>query len=274
MRKGLAIFTLSLVVLSVQAYAQSHKAQKGSDSQKPATQAPLIPIQQTGSPKLQPEQKQHIDADVRVVGAPAKDGYDRAAFWINVALACVGFSGIAIGVCTLFIIKRQTDLQAAAMQQWIDVETLGCYIQTPPAGATDFPFTINLLFEAVNNTPYPLDIQKIVTKVGMWPYEWEVFTVETSVTLASQEKSRNKRYAFYVPTQSITKEAFKSGTVLTINGEITFRNRLGKAQNDYFGGVYRCGQIDSGQKGIFQYLEALGIVPERTNEKENPPNPN
>lgn len=169
---------------------------------------------------------------------------------------------------------KSVKVQEAGMGQWVDVEPLGCYIQTPPAGKGDFPFTINLQFEAVNNTAYPFDIQKIVTKISMWPYEWEVFTVETSVTLASQEKSRSKRYAFYVPTQSITKEGFTRGTVLTINGEITFRNCLGRTKLDYFGGLYRCGQIDSKQKGIFQYLEALGMVPERTNEKENPPKAN
>jgi hypothetical protein len=170
--------------------------------------------------------------------------------------------------------KASIRLQEATMQQWVDAESLGCYIQTPPAGKRDFPFTVNLRFEAVNNTSYPFDIQKIVTKIGMWPYEWEVFVVETNVTLASQEKSRSKRYAFYVPTQSITEEQFRQGTVLTINGEVTFKNCLGRTQTGYFGGIYRCGQIDSKQEGIFQYLEALGIVPERTNEKENPQNPN
>lgn len=161
-------------------------------------------------------------------------------------------------------------VQEAGMGQWIDVEPLGCYIQTPPAGQRDFPFTINLRFEAVNNTAYTLDIQKIVTKIGMLAYEWEVFTVETNVTLASQEKSRNRRYAFYIPTQSVTQEWFRRGTVVTINGEVTFKNCLGRTQTDYFGGLYRCGQINSKQEGIFRYLEALGIVPERTKEKDQP----
>jgi len=166
---------------------------------------------------------------------------------------------------------RSVKVQESGMGQWVDVDPLGCYIQTPPAGKRDFPFTINLLFEAVNNTNNTFDIQKIVTEIGMLPYEREVFTVETNVTLAFQEKSRSKRYAFYVPTQSITEEWFRKGTVVTINGEITFKNCLGVVQTDHFGGLYRCGQIDGGQQGMFKYMEALGIVPERKHERENQP---
>jgi hypothetical protein len=166
---------------------------------------------------------------------------------------------------------RSVGVQEAGMGQWVDVEPLGCYIQRPPPWKKDdLPFTINLRFEAVNNTAYTFDIRKIVTKIGMWADEWEVFTVETNVTLASHEKSRNNRYAFYVPTQSITEESFRQGTTVTINGEITFKNCLGKIQTDWFGGVYRCGQIDAKQDGLFSSLETLGIVPERTNEKDNP----
>jgi len=165
-------------------------------------------------------------------------------------------------------------LQQAAMVQWIDVETLGCYIQEPPSWKRDSPFTINLRFEALNNTAYPFDIRKIVTKIGMWADDWEVFTVETNVTLAPQEKTRTARYAFYVPTQSITEEWFRSGTVVTVNGEITFKSCLGKMQTDYFGGLYRCGQIDGGQEGMFTYMESLGITPERREEHVQSPNPN
>jgi len=165
----------------------------------------------------------------------------------------------------------QIRIQESGMSQWVDVESLGCYIQEPPAGrARDFPLTINLRFEAVNNTSHTFDIRKIVTKISMWPSEEEVFTVETNVTLAPDKESRSKRYPFYIPTQSITEEEFKQGTIVTINGEITFKSCLGKMQTDYFGGVYRCGQIDAGQQGIFSHLETLGIVPDRAEEKRHP----
>jgi hypothetical protein len=137
----------------------------------------------------------------------------------------------------------------------------------PRAGIRDFPFTVNLSFEAVNNTSHPLDILKIVTTIGMWAYEWEVFTIDTNITLAPQRDSPTKRYPFYVPTQSIAKEGIEKSTFLTINGEITFKNCLGKTQTDYFGGFYRC------EGRTFQYLKALGLVPDRTEEHEHP-NPN
>ena len=94
-----------------------------------------------------------------------------------------------------------------------------------------------------------------------------MFTIETNVTLAPQQDSPIKRYPFYVPTQSITKIEIENGTLVTINGEITFKNCLGKIQTDYFGGFYRC------EGDTFRYLKATGLVPERTEEKESQ-NPN
>ena len=46
-------------------------------------------------------------------------------------------------------------LQEAAMQQWVDIMPVDAEIQVPRAGIRDFPFTVNLSFEAVNNRLTP-----------------------------------------------------------------------------------------------------------------------
>jgi hypothetical protein len=89
---------LSLFVFPMQAYAQTHKAQEETENQKPTLPIPSAPAQQTNSPNLQSEHKEHVDADVRVVSSPAKDGYDKAGFWVNLSLVIVALgTGIVIG---------------------------------------------------------------------------------------------------------------------------------------------------------------------------------
>ena len=108
MSKTLAILALALFVFPVQAYTQTNKAQQSSKSDKPAPPvAPVVP-QQQDSQRLLPEHQDHVQADVRVVSAPTKDRYDKAAFWINVALAGIGIIGVVIGIGTLLFLRRQT----------------------------------------------------------------------------------------------------------------------------------------------------------------------
>lgn len=104
----LAIFTFLLFIFPVRPYAQPDKAKEESSNQGSA--APTLPAstQKADSPALQPEHKEPIDADVRVISAPEKDGYDYAAFWVNFALAVIGASGIVVACITLCKLERQT----------------------------------------------------------------------------------------------------------------------------------------------------------------------
>lgn len=47
--------------------------------------------------------------DIRIVQAPDKDPYDKAAFWINVVLAVVGTVGIGVGLGTLLFLRKQVN---------------------------------------------------------------------------------------------------------------------------------------------------------------------
>lgn len=101
------MIALTLLVLCMHGYAQAHKTPQGAKGNQPTNAAMSVAPQQANNPKLQGEHEKHIDAEVRIVSTPAKDGYDEAAFWINVALAVVGAAGVAVAICTLLFIKAQ-----------------------------------------------------------------------------------------------------------------------------------------------------------------------
>jgi hypothetical protein len=106
MPKGLAILALQFIVFATQGYAQLQKAQHGTNQKLAAPITSVAPIQQP-PPRLPTEQKQRVDADVRVISSPEKDNYDRAAVWINFALAVIGVLGIGVGVFTLCYLRKQ-----------------------------------------------------------------------------------------------------------------------------------------------------------------------
>ena len=69
-------------------------------------------------------------------------------------------------------------------------------------------------------------------------------------------------YSFYVPLKLNTEEAkwFKSGTVLTIQGEVGFEDCLRKNEVDWFGGLYKF------SPNVFDSLQPLGLMPEHKTE--------
>ena len=108
MQKYLAVFVLALTVVTLRAEDQANQTQQATHSGKPSPPVPAIAPQQASSQSVHPAQEKHVDADVRIVTAPGKDGYDMAAFWATIALVFVGFLGIGVGIGTLWILKRQT----------------------------------------------------------------------------------------------------------------------------------------------------------------------
>jgi hypothetical protein len=116
MFKALAIIALAFNVLPVQAYTPQ--------ADKPSAPIAWVAPQNMESKELQAEAKNHIDADVRVISTPAKDGYDKAAFWFSVTLVVVGILGVGIGIGTLLFLRSQTahiKRQADVMKEQSDL---------------------------------------------------------------------------------------------------------------------------------------------------------
>jgi hypothetical protein len=109
MLKHLAILVLTLAVLPMQTYAQANPAKGAQESENPSSPVPKIAPDQTSCEHAKAYEEEHVNADVRIISTPQKDGYDIALFWANIALAFVGTVGIVVGICTLRILKRQTE---------------------------------------------------------------------------------------------------------------------------------------------------------------------
>jgi hypothetical protein len=122
MLKVLLILAFLLNVFGVQADSGANKAKQGQKSQRPAADTSAIPPQQPDSQSLQSEPPKQTPYEVRVISTPQKDGYDRAALWVNVALAVAGIFGIVIAICTLIKIERQTKAAELNMKAMVNAE--------------------------------------------------------------------------------------------------------------------------------------------------------
>lgn len=180
---------MSLALIGFYVSAETHKAKQAQNNQQPSTPVADAPIQQDSSPSIQPKPDQHIKADVRVIETPAKDGYDKAAFWISVALAVIGIAGVGIGICTLLLLRRQTteikrqadqmEAQLEEMQKVSEIENKTLILQYRPkiivrfASASEFnladlgkPATAKVQLTIANTGGSPAHIS--VGQVALW----------------------------------------------------------------------------------------------------------
>jgi hypothetical protein len=143
-------------------------------------------------------------------------------------------------------------LQKSAMRQWISIETRNAAVSDKEAEPE-----INFSFQAFNDTAYPLTIIKIETWVGYWSDTWDKSTAETNHTLPPW-KGEKRPYFFYAvfKGQSEIIEAFKKGTIFTINGAITYIDCLEVTRVQEFGGLYFA------RPDKFDWLEPLGTAPD------------
>jgi len=143
------------------------------------------------------------------------------------------------------------------MQQWVDIETRGVDVSK----AWNKPFSLDLQFEAVNNTPFLLTINKIETTIALWADSWEEFTIETWDRLPPAKDGKSSGHSFYVETSMETKEGFEKGTLFAINHRVTFTDCLGKTRTQWFNGLYDC------RPEHFERMKYMGIVPDKEEKK-------
>ena len=99
---------MATFVICMQANAEPNKAEQTATSDNPALSAPNVAPQQIGGPALQGKGNQDTGNEMRIISTPAKDRYDKAAVWINLALAVIGTVGIGAAITTLRKLERQT----------------------------------------------------------------------------------------------------------------------------------------------------------------------
>ena len=181
MLKRLAVFTIALLLVCVQGYAQTQKAKQGQNSDQPSPTAPKIAPQQHDSPQhLQGEPTHNVNAEVRVISTPAKDRYDKSAVWINFALGIVGFAGIGTALCTLRKIERQIKVAEADTQAMIRAERAWVIVSVKEITSGEY------VFVAKNEGKTPAKIQSVWC-TNLWtPREVELSIPPDDQTSESQ----------------------------------------------------------------------------------------
>jgi len=109
MLKRLVVLAVTLVLVGLCGNAQTHKTEQAQGNQQPSSPVSDAQVKQNESPAAQPKSETHIQADVRVIDAPAKDRYDKATFWINFVFTIMVISGVGVGICTLIYLRKQAD---------------------------------------------------------------------------------------------------------------------------------------------------------------------
>lgn len=186
----------------------------------------------------------------------------------NTILCLVGIVGIVAAIRTLGlmqhqvdVMRQQADIQAAGMQQWVDVEER----EVNAHEMKDQSLKLELTFEAVNNTNYPLTIEQVVTSFELLTRAPIKFTIRDIKMLAPSAKSGMNLYPFFVSARLEGNDVDRvmKGTVVGIFGQITFKDCLQQTRVQDFGGMYLCSM-----KG-FKYMKPMGMVPDQETDKDD-----
>jgi hypothetical protein len=235
MLKNLTILALTLCVLSVQTHAQPDKAQQTHKGDNPSFPTATVVPQDGNSPSLQTESKNHVDADVRVISAPNKDGYERIAFWANLALVAVGIGGIVVAVCTMKKIERQTKaaqdsitLQETAFSQWVELMDWSSEISGDARNLT-------VRVDLVNSTNFPLTLRSVCITLQL---ETEAHLICKDRVLPPNEPVRMSVAIALTELQIATFRG--DGIGIFVKGGIEFTSILKRSAAQNFQGLLLC----------------------------------
>jgi hypothetical protein len=81
----------------------AYQIQGKQGDQKPPEPVPTVPEQQCNGAAINCDKQKDVHAEVKIVNPPEKDFYDKAPFWINLAI-------VFAALLTLLAIKRQADI--------------------------------------------------------------------------------------------------------------------------------------------------------------------
>jgi hypothetical protein len=268
----IVIFALAQKPLPVQG-----ENKQGNAQAKPADPQPLPPPitsevdkENATNAERYAYYKAHPKEYLKAALAPAN-----ASNWV---LAGLGFAASLIGVFTLLAIKRQSNLQAASLRQWVDVEVTGSETDDSlrdAFGELAKSGEVRVRFKAINETSLPLTIVKIVTRVSRTrvggKLVWEVFETDEWAILPPSKPGKESSHPFFVflGLDEGGVRAYVDHTMLiSIRGVIYFRSAAGKIDKQSFGKVMNI-------SGLFmRELPFRGIEPSKVEKKARRDNPN
>jgi hypothetical protein len=259
MLKNLLIFALLLGLFAYGHGDDRQPAAGAPQSQKPANPtAPAAADEHSGSAVQGADsqnQGAHEPKCVRVI-LPPKDNYDYILFAANILLVIVGFCGVGIGIRTLRAIRKQANIQAAGMRQWVDVQVTSsdCNCVFELGGIKYEADKVNIWFSVSNETTYPLTIQEVFVKTsvsGSDEPKWDIYKGEEEVIL-SPGKGREvvigrkniHDYHFVVVLnldQARAEEYIAHKLHVSVSGYVRFQPVIGEIEKQSFGYLVSCG---------------------------------
>lgn len=197
----------------------------------------------------------NVTCQVAVDSTPAKDRYERVAFWGNIALVLVGFGGVVVGVRSLAYLRRQTEATRvaadAALTQanhiakseraWIEVIPFNWSIEFFPMWEKGDPLPEGPL------AAVPISHQFVarIKNVGRTPAKIEGISVQYL---------RSPKSAQYMESEPDLGEIHTENFFLLPNGEMAATAILSPER-----GVLTKAQVEAIKDGR-QFLYAYGVV--------------
>jgi hypothetical protein len=270
MRVYVAVFALCLIaaILTSQPNSSSRKSQIASPAQGNHGEAVGV-----NGDKDKTNAK---DAAAATNDSPP-DWYASPAWWL-IPIGIITFGAICWQAVEMRratdAMRRNTDLQKASIRQWLVLEFIKSKFNESlfePSGEIKQHLSIELRLQAVNKTPLPLTIKKVVTKIsrhveGREP-EWEAFEVEDREILPPVSDGKGGVYPFFVPLQLNGKEVKTYQTnqfIVSISSHAFFESAAGGAEEHTSGSLVRCGPFED------VILPYVGKNPRRPQGQDKP----
>lgn len=184
---------------------------------------------------------------------PQKRGYWHeafgAAYAANWALVVVGIAAGYLTWKTLRAIKRQAEIQAVGLRQWLDISPEGgrC-VATSVLGGIDYNGPLTIWFNVTNPTPYPLTITEVSLKVSRKRPDgptWEPFSRKEKVVLPPKKENISEpgyRFSIVLDLDAQMREDYNRHEFHTsISGHAAFQPAMGKPERTNFGWLIRWG---------------------------------
>lgn len=267
MRVYFAVFALCFIaaILTIQPNSGSQKSQNAS----------LVQGNHSGAAVVS-DDKNKTAKDAAAANNSRPELYASPAWLILVGIITFGaicWQAVEMRHATEAM-RQNTDLQKASMRQWLVLEFIKSKFNEnlfEPSGEIKQHLSIELRLQAVNKTPLPLTIKKVVTKInrhvdGREP-EWETFEVEDTEILPPVSDGKGGVYPFFVPLQLNGKEVKTYQTnqfIVSISSRAFFEPAAGGAEEHSSGSLVRCGPFED------VILPYIGKTPRQPQDEDKP----
>jgi hypothetical protein len=183
----------------------------------------------------------------------------------NTSLAIAGIVGIIVALLTLGAIKRQGNLQEAAMRQWVIVEIseVKSYGSIPDiSNKSGQRAGISINFKVVNDTPFKIALKRIFIEIHYGEKPNRVFGIKLARFLPPGKVGKESSYPFVVPLElkePAMRKYLAGGFIFSFKGTVSFESATGRWEDQDFANSAVCGP------GKIELSPWITVLPEKGN---------